>query len=121
MTILKIKANPVDGEFTKQPLKVSRYEFVNPDVTDYLQPFRDHWAELHTKTDATPEWLEDWIARIPSGCGCGESFDSILLRVPPRFGEDWFEWTVQIHNAVNQKLGKPEMTINEAKARWQIA
>lgn len=30
-----------------------------------------------------------------------------------------FEWSVQIHNAVNEMLGKPIMTLEDAKARWK--
>jgi hypothetical protein len=82
------------------------------------QDFRDHWRELHTKRNATIEWLLDWIARIPPGCGCGESFESILQRLPPRF-DDWFAWTVEIHNQVNRKLSKPEITLEKAIELWQ--
>jgi hypothetical protein len=82
------------------------------------QAYRDHWSELHNKQDATPEWLDDWVARIPKTCGCGESFKSILLRVPPRF-EDWFAWTVDVHNAVNEKLKKPKISLADARQIWQ--
>lgn len=30
-----------------------------------------------------------------------------------------FEWSVQYHNAVNKMLGKPEMTLAAARARWE--
>ena len=29
-----------------------------------------------------------------------------------------FEWTVRFHNAVNQKLGKSEMSVEAARAMW---
>jgi len=29
-----------------------------------------------------------------------------------------FEWTVRLHNFVNQKLGKPEIAFHEAEALW---
>jgi hypothetical protein len=86
---------------------------------DNLQAFRDHWRELHTQKEPTQEWFTDWVRRIPPGCGCGESFESILLRVgEPRF-HDWFSWTVEIHNQVNRKLSKPEITLEKAIETWQ--
>lgn len=30
-----------------------------------------------------------------------------------------FAWSVQIHNAVNEMLGKPTMTVEEATRRWR--
>jgi len=30
-----------------------------------------------------------------------------------------FEWSVQYHNAVNKMLGKPEMSLEVARARWE--
>jgi len=29
-----------------------------------------------------------------------------------------FLWTVNIHNSVNQRLGKPTMTIEDAMSKW---
>jgi hypothetical protein len=95
-----------------------RVQWTKEKPQDNLQAFRDHWRELHTKRDATQEWLLDWIARIPPGCGCGESFESILQRIPARF-DDWFAWTVEVHNAVNKKLSKPEITLAEAIKLWR--
>jgi hypothetical protein len=29
-----------------------------------------------------------------------------------------FAWSVQLHNAVNRSLGKPEMTVSDARKHW---
>lgn len=108
---------PKNTEAPQKPMSF-RFEWTKEKPQDNLQAFRNHWHELHTKQNATIEWLLDWIARIPPGCGCGESFESIMLRLPPRF-DDWFAWTVEIHNAVNRKLGKTEITLAEAIELWQ--
>ena len=66
------------------------------------------WQELHTKQDATPEWFADWCTRVPSfGCGCQSWLAEYLVGHPPRY-EDFYEWGVECHDAVNAKLGKPD-------------
>jgi hypothetical protein len=41
--------------------------------------------------------------------------------MPPDFTspEAFFAWGVALHNAVNRKLGKPELTIEEARRIWR--
>jgi hypothetical protein len=41
--------------------------------------------------------------------------------MPPDFSspEAFFAWGVRLHNAVNAKLGKPEITIEEALSIWR--
>lgn len=76
------------------------------------------WEELHTQLNPTDQWLQKWIKRIPSfGCGCKQGFKDIMAANPPRYN-DWFAWTVEVHNAVNRKLNRREWTIEEARARW---
>lgn len=84
-----------------------------------LQRYRDLWAELHTKQDATPEWFADWLNRVPKTCGCDKSLQAILDELGTPDYTDWFAYSVRLHNAVNRKLGKHELTHDEAKAIWQ--
>ena len=106
------KKSPVDSEVAKQ--------------RELIQQRRDEltrqlWAELHFKTDATAEWFANWLKRVPSyGCKCRDAFEAIIKVNPPRF-DDWFAWTVEVHNAVNRKLGRKEWTLDEAVARWATA
>jgi hypothetical protein len=41
--------------------------------------------------------------------------------MPPDYTspEAFFAWGVRLHNAVNAKLGKPEITIEEAYSIWR--
>jgi hypothetical protein len=79
---------------------------------------RKHWEELHTVQNPTEEWFADWLSRIPRyGCSCSKDFEAILKSFPVDY-RIFFVWSVRVHNAVNQKLGKPIFSMEEAIARW---
>ena len=83
---------------------------------------RAAWTALHSQHFGTPEWFETkWKPLIPTGCGCQQGANDLLAQCPPRYDspEDWFAWTVQYHNLVNVKLGKPTLTLDEARAIWR--
>lgn len=80
-------------------------------------PFHTHWREWHLKRNPTADWLADWLKRIPPGCGCGEDFPSFIKSNPPRFN-DWFPYSVEGHNFVNKKIGKPLADVDEARSIW---
>lgn len=120
----------MDHQFSLTPIFVSGVvvskhgdsnirEFQKP-VTDsialhesFLRYCRALWLELHTKEDPTPEWFETWIARVPNfGCGCRSWLRDYLKTNPPRY-DDWYDWTVALHNAVNLKRGVPVWTAHE--------
>lgn len=77
---------------------------------------RDHWRKLHT-TLFTPEEFELWIQGIPGCSSCQRDFRRILKTLPPRY-DDWNHWTWEVHNTVNKKLGKPEITWEDARILW---
>lgn len=65
-----------------------------------------------TKTDDTT-YLLNFANRIPQyECKCRQIW---IKENPPTFGEKYFEWTVKTHNAVNKKLGKTELTLEQAR------
>lgn len=78
----------------------------------------NHWQPFHTERNPTPGWLAAWEALIPCGF-CLENYLRIKAANPPRFN-DWFPWTVEIHNSVNAHLSppKPLLSVDEAKAIW---
>lgn len=98
------------GPSQKNPeVQVKRYQAKQ----ERLERARKHWEELHTKKNADQAWLNGWIKRIPHfGCSCGEGFRSILRGIPPRF-DDWFAWTVEVHNAVNLKLRRKYYSVKD--------
>ncbi len=80
----------------------------------------EHWRELHKKQDAAPEWFGDWLARIPKWrCDCVNKLIPWLAANPPRFGGDWFPWTCDLHNFVNEDLKRPWFSLQDAIALWR--
>jgi hypothetical protein len=72
-----------------------------------LDVYHQLWDELHDKQDPTPEWFADWVNRVPqASCGCQRWLAEYLKTNPPRYN-DWYSWTVELHNAVNVKINKP--------------
>lgn len=79
------------------------------------------WADLHrwaltADLSSAGEWLKMFTRRVPCG-ECRREFRSILHDTPPT--TDLFAWTVAAHNRVNRKLGKPEISIDDARTRWE--
>jgi hypothetical protein len=58
---------------------------------------------------------------IPCG-SCGTHFTEVLNALPidNSLGSSasLFEWTVKVHNAVNKRLGKSEISVEDAKKIW---
>ena len=86
------------------------------------------WKELHLRalsfaSGNDMSYLVDFAKRIPrlKGCRCQEEWVKIARDNPPNFRskEEYFAWTVFVHNLVNEKLGKPTMTVEEAKKLYQ--
>lgn len=79
------------------------------------------WPELHhprVAPDLAAEaaWMETFTDKI--GCGeCKTHWLEPLQTMPPKFAsrEAYFAWTVEAHNVVNRRLGKPLMSIGAAK------
>ncbi len=114
-----IFADPRYARVVKEEAALTQSQ-VNADATKARRDelTRQLWAEMHSKIGATAEWFTNWMKRVPSyGCKCRDAFEAIIKANPPRFN-DWFTWTVEVHNAVNRKLGRKEWTVEEAKARW---
>jgi hypothetical protein len=76
------------------------------------------WAELHARpatytgdAGAELQWLGAFARRI--GCGeCQKHWRELAERMPPDLasGVAYHRWTVDAHNAVNVRLGKPVWT-----------
>jgi hypothetical protein len=89
------------------------------------------WAELHRWAIAfrggpqeAARWLQEFAGKVPqAGCGCRAEWDADIDRNPPPqdHPEELFEWTVVVHNVVNLKLGKPQVSLQEARDLWSSA
>jgi hypothetical protein len=77
------------------------------------------WKALHRagySNMISDNWLETWEALIPKyNCQCLNEWKKIRTAIPFR-PEDQFAWAWEVHQAVNKKLGKAGLSIEEAKA-----
>jgi hypothetical protein len=83
------------------------------------------WRELHVRAltfegEDDGVFLRRWSDKVPrfgGGCRCSSFWIRWMKFNPPVFhpSEKYFEWTVNGHNAVNQKLGKPQLSVDEAR------
>jgi hypothetical protein len=87
-----------------------------------IMPIGNPWNSLHDGSILTPRDLANWEIRIPQyGCACKRFYAEWKAANSPDFTspEAFFAWGVRLHNAVNAKLGKPEITIDEAYSIWR--
>jgi len=86
----------------------------------------DLWRELHEHAltyIGTNDglFLLRWSKKIPNyegGCKCRSFYRWWTKQNPPDYA-NYFEWTVKLHNAVNQKLNKPILSVEDAKLIYQ--
>lgn len=87
---------------------------------------REHWKQLHrfafTATEQqwqqASEWYAEWLSNVPNaGCSCRSEWSKIESALPPDFSsrEAFFAWTVEAHNRVNERLGKPVLSLHNAR------
>jgi hypothetical protein len=81
------------------------------------------WTLLHEYTGCDPYVVRLWEGYIPSGggCSCKENYRDILKEHPFDFSspDAFFRSGIELHNAVNRKLSKPELTLDEAYRIWR--
>lgn len=83
------------------------------------------WKDLHTTV--TAEMLADWEKQIPSyGCPCRDSYKQLKRECRPEQYDDFFAWTVAIHNLVNAKLKEQtgdctyeQTSLEQARSLWR--
>lgn len=85
------------------------------------------WAELHRyalfqrpTSEQRKFWLADWGKRVKCG-ECRQHWRALYAHNPlpdSSTPDQFFEKTVQWHNATNAMLGKPEISLEEARRIW---
>lgn len=81
------------------------------------------WDEFHLRTltwsggDDT-EWLEDFSQRVSGGCNCRREWLEDIHANPPDYS-NYFAWGVERHNAVNSRIKKPVVALEDARGYWQ--
>jgi hypothetical protein len=84
------------------------------------------WARLHSAAinSPPPHEFKAVIDRVRSALPCGECATHARAWLkdnpPPDDPAGLFTWTVQWHNDVNRRLGRPEFSLEEATRRWTI-
>lgn len=84
------------------------------------------WHSIHSTaawsdTSERISFFCEWIRNIREYLKCGECrghMGKYLDAHPPEKAEDTFIWSWEFHNAVNRRLGKPEMEYNTAKKMY---
>jgi hypothetical protein len=103
------------GQMVQQPTRITRIEHR---VVRMVNP----WIALHDGTVFDAKSLADWELCIPQyGCQCKAFYRAWKAENAPDFSspEAFFAWGVALHNAVNAKLGKPQITLDEAYSIWR--
>jgi len=84
-----------------------------------------YWAELHLfamrvsgENYCHEFWLHEWIKSLPfDGCPCEEHLKEFMRNNPPDWS-DFFGWSVRLHNAVNDRIGRPVIEVDAARELW---
>lgn len=61
------------------------------------------------------DFVEAYKEIIPC-LSCREHFEQVLVENPVPEADDLFKWSVDVHNIVNRRLGKPEVSYEAALA-----
>lgn len=72
------------------------------------------WADTPEKFKFFCSWIRDQIEHLPCQ-ECIREARAYLASNPPEKAEDAFIWSWRFHNAVNRRLGKPEMEYTTVK------
>jgi hypothetical protein len=81
------------------------------------------WGVIHLGCLAgsmTSEFITMYPSVIPCGM-CGQHFAELIQELPFPDSRDpmiLFEWSVNAHNKVNARIGKPIVTVERALAIW---
>lgn len=79
------------------------------------------WMTLHVAClgcqdyKALAEFVEGYVSIIPC-LSCRQHFEQVLIENPVPETSNFFQWSVDVHNIVNKRLGKQEFSYEDALA-----
>lgn len=81
-----------------------------------------HWTALHAdgpegSTTAWTSWVSHFLVGLPCEA-CRKHATEYWKTRPYDASKSAFEWTVHFHNAVNERLGKSRMSVEESRKVW---
>jgi len=91
---------------------------MNIPPTKWGPPF---WMTLHIAclgcqdSKVLVDFVESYKKIIPC-LSCRLHFEEVLVENPVPEADDLFKWSVDVHNIVNRRLGKPEFSYEDALA-----
>ena len=78
-----------------------------------------YWGMLHlaamSNAPEFPELVQMFPGLLPCPT-CSADFKKIIENTP--LTGNYFMWSVDVHNQVNAKLGKPQVSYEDAQRRW---
>jgi hypothetical protein len=87
----------------------------------------DLWKQLHSRALEYPklglnndnDFINRWSSQVPNfgGCSCKSFWTTWKNSNPPDY-RNYFEWTVRAHNAVNSKLNKSSISVDQARTLY---
>lgn len=81
------------------------------------------WGTMHISAlygshpEAFKALVESYVYNLPCK-KCRRHFAKLLVEFPVDSVPDPFVWSVEAHNAVNRQLGKPIISVEEARDIW---
>lgn len=109
--LLPVKRLPADPDGPKVVISIS-IPHAKPSTWTEL-----HLRAMHYKGGDDHIWLNFFGLRIVGKCDCKKNWREELTKLPPDFN-NYFAWSVEAHNLVNKRLGKPILTLEEAQGIW---
>lgn len=103
--------------------RLAQNNLENNSINPNTEHYHKLWEKLHSYQYDNPKntefWFKDWSSQIPCGT-CKAHWQDLILKFPPDYSsaENFFKWTVEAHNKVNERLGKSIVSIEEAKKIW---
>lgn len=114
-----------DKSYIASTININKVNFEGKIIPVFNQ-YHKLWEELHTlqwkSYEETKEWFKHWCIRLPCG-ECKAHWLKLIAEFSPdeafKNSDDYFKWTVDAHNKVNERLGKPIISLEEAKRLWK--
>lgn len=96
-----------------------RRNFTGENPQELIVKQRTHWSKLHQYGgDSASAFFRDWQRQIPGCSACRKHWRQAVEQNPPPLGNSdaFWRWGIERHNDVNRRLGKPQLSLDEAHA-----
>lgn len=81
------------------------------------------WWTIHKLAKKKEKYFQEFMIDLSNNffcLECQEHFKEYLVKHPiPNHSSEWFKWSVNFHNKVNVRLGKPVLTLERATELYE--